>query len=427
MSWWQLSLRREPPRVAGLEHAQRQVGRAARRRRPVEPCVHRALQPVQLGRVANEQVQPGLESVDPMNEQAEVDGRIPGHRVPGHRAPARWQFDAWHHPREHPVEALGRDRRPAVAGQQASPLQDDLSGQRARRRSARRFALEHRRFERVEPLRLAGRFARGDGDFVDDLPAHRVVAAEPVRGAMPARSSQLVREGRIEVARNSLHAGPPVPGEVGRPDHQHGIRVLALGAREVLGPVQPEQVFDRLVGQAMQQPSAPAQGRGGDPQRADRVSRVMLAIAECALAVLPRLAPVDRREPDQKGLRRESAHQRREQRHAAVRSPFEPVLARRVVVQARSVAKPGQRVDQQVALGRMQVAARRIAAQRPARGAGLLPGGDGQRVLQQARQRADRERRARHRTATVQVVVAGRQRLLRPAPSSGRRISGAPS
>jgi hypothetical protein len=41
--------------------------------------------------------------------------------------------------------------------------------------------------------------------------------------------------------------------------------VLTLGAREVLGTVQPEQVFDRLVGRAMQQRSAPAKRRGGDP------------------------------------------------------------------------------------------------------------------------------------------------------------------
>ena len=181
--------------------------------------------------------------------------------------------------------------------------------------------------------------------------------------------------------------------------------MLALGACEILGSIQTEQVVDRFVGQAMQQHCAPAQGRGGDPQRADRVSDVMLAIAEGTFAVLPRLAPVDRRQADQKRLRRELAHQRRAQRSVAVRSPFEPVLARRVVVQPRRVAKSGQRADQQVGFGRMQVAARRIAAQRPARGAGLLPGGYGQRVLQQARQGVDRERRARHRTAMVEVVV----------------------
>src|SRR6185369_4070555 len=121
----------------------------------------------------------GLESVDPMNEQAEVDGRIPGNQVPGHRAPARWQLDVWHQPREHPIEVVGRDRRPAVAGQQASPLQDDLPGRRAS--GARTtMARDCRRFEDVEPGRLAARLACGGGDRVDDLPAYRVVASEPV-------------------------------------------------------------------------------------------------------------------------------------------------------------------------------------------------------------------------------------------------------
>ncbi len=133
--------------------------------------------------------------------------------------------------------------------------------------------------------------------------------------------------------------------------------MLALDICEVFGPVQSKQVFDRLVGQVMQQRSAPAQGRGGDPQRTDRVSRIMLAISKCALAVFPRLAPVDRRQPDQKCLRWEFTHQRREQRCAAFRAPLERMFARCVVIQARVVAQPGQRAEQQVALGWMQVAA----------------------------------------------------------------------
>ena len=101
-------------------------------------------------------------------------------------------------------------------------------------------------------------------------------------------------------------------GRVCWPDRKYGIRVLALGTREVLGPVQSEQVFDRLVRQAVQQRRAPAQGRGSDPQCADRVSHVMLAIAKRALAVLPRLTPMDRRKADEQRVRWELAHQRRE-------------------------------------------------------------------------------------------------------------------
>src|SRR6478672_10475466 len=60
----------------------------------------------------------------------------------------------------------------------------------------------------------------------------------------------------------------------------------------------------------------------------------------------------------------------------------------------------------------MQIAARRVAAQRPARRAGLLPGRNGQRVLKQARKRVDRDIRARYRTAKVEVIEAWRERRL---------------
>lgn len=155
------------------------------------------------------------------------------------------------------------DVRPSQA-QQASPLQGDLPGQWARGARAT-IARHRRRFEDVGPGRLAARFACGRGDRVDDLPTYRVVTAEPVGSAIPSGVSQVVREARIEVRRNlALHIGRPISGKVGRPDRQHGRRVFALG-REVLGPVQPQQVFDRRVGQTIQQRCVPAQGRGGDP------------------------------------------------------------------------------------------------------------------------------------------------------------------
>jgi hypothetical protein len=108
-------------------------------------------------------------------------------------------------------------------------LQNDLSCQRADF-VCEAVALEPRRFERVEALRLAGRFARGSGDFVDGLPAYRLVAAEPVRCTMPTRPSQGVHEGRIDVPRNlTLRADLCAPSAIGRPNRQDCNRVLALG------------------------------------------------------------------------------------------------------------------------------------------------------------------------------------------------------
>src|SRR5919106_1793790 len=60
----------------------------------------------------------------------------------------------------------------------------------------------------------------------------------------------------------------------------------------------------------------------------------------------------------------------------------------------------------------MKVAARRVRAQRPARAAGLLPGRERERVFEQARKRAQRERGGRHRARSEKILVRGRDRLL---------------
>ena len=161
--------------------------------------VHGAPQLVGLGGVTHENVQAGLEAVHPMDEQTEVHGRVPGNGVPGDRTLHRGQLHARLRARSSCTSARPRSR-PAVAGQQASPLQDDLSGRRPVGARAA-FAPDRRRVEHLEPLRLAGRFARRECDRIDDLPGHRIVTTEPVRSAVPVLLGQLARRGRIEMQR----------------------------------------------------------------------------------------------------------------------------------------------------------------------------------------------------------------------------------
>src|SRR3989442_377972 len=73
---------------------------------------------------------------------------------------------------------------------------------------------------------------------------------------------------------------------------------------------------------------------------------------------------------------------------------------------------PVKPADQQIAISGVQVPAGRIAAQRPPRAAGLLPGGQGEGVFEQPREGADRDRRARHSPRTVQALIRRRERLL---------------
>src|SRR5207302_11044184 len=97
----------------------------------------------------------------------------------------------------------------------------------------------------------------------------------------------------------------------------------------------------------------PAERRRRDAQRADRVADVVLAVAEGALTVLPRLAPVHGRQSQEERLRREAAHQALEERRRAIGAPLEPVLARRVMKEAGQRAELGNAGDEHIALGRM--------------------------------------------------------------------------
>src|SRR5206468_11132470 len=83
--------------------------------------MHAFPEELQLAWIARHRVKARLDALHPMHEEAEVDRRLPGNRVPRHRA-------ARHHALEHAIEALGRNRRPAVAREKAAPLVNDLAG-----------------------------------------------------------------------------------------------------------------------------------------------------------------------------------------------------------------------------------------------------------------------------------------------------------
>src|SRR5438045_3653354 len=108
---------------------------------------------------------------------------------------------------------------------------------------------------------------------------------------------------------------------------------------------------------------------------------IVLAVAEGALAVLPRLAPVHRRQPDEERARGEIAPQAGEELLRAIGAALERVLLRRVMEKPRRFAELGDAAHEHVTLGGMEVAARRVGAQRPARRARLLPCGERERIL----------------------------------------------
>ncbi|MGK2898434.1 MAG: hypothetical protein ACSLE9_07075 [Burkholderiaceae bacterium] len=104
-----------------------------------------------------------------------------------------------------------------------------------------------------------------------------------------------------------------------------------------------------------------------------------------------------------------------------LRAPLQRVFARRVVVQA--VGETPDAGGQQIGLGRVQVAARRVGAQRPAVGAVLLPGGQREAQLEQRRDAVAVRRARRH--AGVQVGPGRGQRAGHQRQQRDRRTGPA--
>ena len=169
-----------------------------------------------------------------------------------------------------------------------------------------------------------------------------------------------------------------------RHDHRETLRLFPLGVA-VIGAPDPGRAAPRSARSDQPGSSASRHPRSAaaKPQRADRVTDIVLAVAERALAVLPGLAPVDRRQARRGTIHRSAApglaSGRTSIRHLQ-RAPRAHVRA------ARSDAR-GRPDD--VGLGGMEIAARRIDAQRPARRSELLPRRQPHRAAQELADRVD--------------------------------------
>ena len=238
-----------------------------------------------------------------------------------------------------------------------------------------------------------------------------MAGAEKVRLPLPRRAPAQ-GEQRIEVDRR-----------VRRADLQQHVWRFPLGGTEIGIPIEPGEACDVVVACRIEHPHRPAQRRSCQRDGSDRVAAVVLAVAPGAHAVLPCFAPVDRTQRHQRCRTLEGCPAVVPER----RPLLQYVLAAEVVIGSRR--DPGQRRRDQVALGRMQVAAGRIATQRPARTAEFLPRGKRQRQFEQDAEVHMIKRHRRRQTAATQVVVARhqpiggeRQRQLRRAGVAAPRV-----
>src|SRR5204862_7939887 len=113
----------------------------------------------------------------------------------------------------------------------------------------------------------------------------------------------------------AIDAWRPLTAE--RANFEEAPRLFALGVDEVVVAIDSGQRGDVRVGPVRQDSRAEAGERGGDPNRRDRVTEIMLTVAEGAFAVLPRLAPMDGGQRDEACR----ATSRRTPRRHAARAP----------------------------------------------------------------------------------------------------------
>src|SRR5258708_4191497 len=119
-----------------------------------------------------------------MNEQGEMNGRLPWQNVPGHGTPAQVALHSWHDAGQHGEEAAGGDRGCAIEGERAWSLADPLPRGWLPRVEVGLMVVTrvHARPRVIQfdaPL-LRARLPRCARHLIEDLPLDRLVSTQPV-------------------------------------------------------------------------------------------------------------------------------------------------------------------------------------------------------------------------------------------------------
>lgn len=137
------------------------------------------------------------------------------------------------------------------------------------------------------------------------------------------------------------------------------------------------------MSKAVEQPHVPAQCSGRDRDRRNRVADVVIAVPESPLAVLPGLAPENRREGDVKGRIVGSVE---EFRGESLGAAFHRMGFGRVVSEESGGVEGGDGRGDDVGFGGVEVAAAGVDAEGPRGEAGGLPRGEGEGVVEETRE-----------------------------------------
>ena len=276
-----------------------------------------------------------------MDEDREVDPRRPRERVEGGRAPRE-------DPVENPKKTILGDRAAAVVRDRAAPLPEDPDGGRGGRIVEIGGAGEG-------GLRKVGK-RRGGGAHAAQFfvaSATSSITSHSTRSVLRRFARPLQRPARAaaraRVEGRRPHSRPATP----KPNNRDAPAPPPRNRRRGRFPT----MSRRRRRRARRGRRAASRGPRPRSERADRMSHVVLAVAEGAFAVLPRLAPVDRAQPHEERPRTERRRERIPTFRRDRAALLERVVERAVVVERGGVADPSDRRKPTIALGGVEVPA----------------------------------------------------------------------
>ena len=155
--------------------------------------------------------------------------------------------------------------------------------------------------------------------------------------------------------------------------------LLPFGFEEIFVAIDAGCRGDVAVRPRRRQRATPSHDGGANRYGGYCVSHVVLAVAERALAVLPRFAPMNGGQRDEQHVRPSAtgAIPRTRVEHAA---HLERMTIRGVVIHRRLVGEARQRSADHIRFGGMEIPARRVDPQRPSRRLKTLPRRESERM-----------------------------------------------
>src|SRR5437867_1885551 len=131
--------------------------------------------------------------------------------------------------------------------------------------------------------------------------------------------------------------------------------MLTLSIVEIFFAIRTQEHGDGVFRGSIKQHHLPSECRSGNSCRPNRMTCIMVAITKGSLAILPRFPPMNRGQPDQKRLRRKWREAASHLIDRKLRSQFQPMFLRCVMVETMPQIESLNLWQDQIALCGVQI------------------------------------------------------------------------